>query len=105
MGAMCEIPQDVYESKNEARSHKMVCKYGDPICPCQDGDPCHYEPHGDTPAMHVSPECVRNAIRDAVAAEREDCAVIAEGLKIQIGDGPQRPADGDWIADEIRTRK
>ncbi len=19
------------------------CKYGDPYCPCQDGDPCHYE--------------------------------------------------------------
>ena len=23
------------------------CKYGDPYCPCQDGDPCHYE--GDNP--------------------------------------------------------
>ena len=19
------------------------CPYGDPYCPCQDGDPCHYE--------------------------------------------------------------
>ena len=19
------------------------CKYGDPLCPCPDGDPCHYE--------------------------------------------------------------
>ena len=24
-----------------------ACKYGDPTCPCQDGDPCHYE--GDNP--------------------------------------------------------
>jgi len=23
------------------------CKYGDPLCPCQDGDSCHYE--GDNP--------------------------------------------------------
>ena len=22
---------------------KKTCKYGDPICPCQDGDMCHYE--------------------------------------------------------------
>ena len=21
----------------------MRCKYGDPTCPCQDGDMCHYE--------------------------------------------------------------
>ena len=20
-----------------------LCKYGDPLCPCVDGDPCHYE--------------------------------------------------------------
>lgn len=20
-----------------------ACKYGDPLCPCQDGDMCHYE--------------------------------------------------------------
>ncbi len=24
-----------------------VCPYGDPHCPCPDGDPCHYE--GDDP--------------------------------------------------------
>jgi hypothetical protein len=22
------------------------CKHGDVTCPCQDGDPCHYEPYG-----------------------------------------------------------
>ena len=24
-----------------------LCLYGDPLCPCQDGDACHYE--GDNP--------------------------------------------------------
>ena len=32
------------------------CKYGDPTCPCQDGDICHYE--GENP-MSVPPEYVR----------------------------------------------
>jgi len=27
------------------------CLGKDPFCPCQDGDPCHYEPFGDTPAL------------------------------------------------------
>lgn len=22
---------------------ETYCPYGDPYCPCQDGDPCHYE--------------------------------------------------------------
>lgn len=35
------------------------CFYGDPTCPCQDGDPCHYE--GDDP-MNVPPEYARRAI-------------------------------------------
>lgn len=31
------------------------CKYGDPTCPCQDGDPCHYE--GENP---MSPPNLRD---------------------------------------------
>lgn len=78
-----------------------TCKYGDPICPCKDGDFCHYERHGYTPAMNVPPEYVLLA----VAAEREICAQIAKGLTIQIGDGPPLKAkDGDWIAHVIRER-
>lgn len=38
------------------------CKYGDPICPCQDGDACHYE--GADP-MNVPPEYVRRAVEQA----------------------------------------
>jgi len=37
----------------------MQCKYGDPTCPCQDGDMCHYE--GDNP-ISVPPEFVRAAL-------------------------------------------
>lgn len=31
----------------EAPSVKPICKYGDPLCPCPDGDLCHYE--GENP--------------------------------------------------------
>lgn len=27
-----------------------------PTCPCQDGDPCHYAAHGNTPAMAIPRE-------------------------------------------------
>ena len=26
-----------------------ICVHGDPTCPCQDGDGCHYEPAPDAP--------------------------------------------------------
>ena len=29
------------------------CKYGDPLCPCQDGDQCHYE--GENPMTPPPP--------------------------------------------------
>lgn len=29
----------------------VTCPYRDPECPCNDGDACHYEPHGDTDPM------------------------------------------------------
>lgn len=28
-----------------------ACPHGDPYCPCQDGDSCHYEWSGDTPPL------------------------------------------------------
>lgn len=33
----------------------MNRKCTDPYCPCQDGDPCHYLPYGDTPAWPLPP--------------------------------------------------
>jgi hypothetical protein len=32
------------------------CAGNDPTCPCQDGDPCHYEDFSGTPAFSVLPE-------------------------------------------------
>ena len=46
------------------------CKYGDPMCPCQDGDACHYE--GDNP-MTPPPIAALKARIAALEAER-DCA-------------------------------
>ena len=46
----------------ELRQHSG-CKYGDPFCPCQDGDMCHYEgPNPMTPP---------NATRQRKLAEME----------------------------------
>jgi len=46
-----------------------ACKYGDPLCPCQDGDACHYEPQGKgqgkTLPMLVRPEFTLRAIGQA----------------------------------------
>lgn len=71
----------------------MACKYGDPSCPCQDSDHCHYEPHRatNTPANNVPPEFVLRA----VAAEREACAELA---------WKHRYAIGAYIAKAIRAR-
>jgi len=32
------------------------CAFGDPLCPCQDGDPCHYVDLPDSPAMPPPPK-------------------------------------------------
>ena len=64
-----------------------TCKYGDPTCPCQDGDPCHYEPHGDTPAMNVPPEYVLQA----VATKVEICAEITEEIRREYYNTYKKP--------------
>lgn len=33
----------------------MPCPHGDPTCPCQDGDACHYETYGDSPSLAMHP--------------------------------------------------
>jgi hypothetical protein len=38
------------------RLRMAKCKYGDPTCPCQDGDLCHYEGKNAWPAPHC-PRC------------------------------------------------
>jgi hypothetical protein len=39
-----------------------VCKYGDPYCPCQDGDMCHYEGQNPMNPRYLI-ENARNAMR------------------------------------------
>jgi len=34
---------------SEPPADLVPCRWGDETCPCQDGDPCHYE--GDMPMM------------------------------------------------------
>ena len=34
-----------------------LCKYGDPTCPCQDGDMCHYEGPNPWPPREI--ECLK----------------------------------------------
>ena len=48
------------------------CLHGDPTCPCRDGDVCHYEPHGDTPAARC-PRSSRIGCRQCVECEQPGC--------------------------------
>lgn len=58
-----------------------ACPYGDPLCPCQDGDACHYRETKRTHAM----EPPMTAGRDEVIAEiaeraAQDCVDASETL-------------------------
>jgi hypothetical protein len=33
----------------------LICPFGDPLCPCPDGDPCHYVDLPGSPAMRPPP--------------------------------------------------
>ncbi len=60
-----------------------ACKYGDPTCPCQDGDPWHYE--GEQP-MSVSPENVRRAlaVQDARIERLKDAKIKADSNSARL---------------------
>ena len=49
------------EPKDDSPAPK-VRRFGDPTCPCQDGDACHYVAVGDSPAVAVPAEYAENAI-------------------------------------------
>lgn len=53
-----------------------ACRYGDPRCPCQDGDPCHYE--GDDPMM-VHPAYVRRVTPARLGDSTEAYAAVENG--------------------------
>jgi hypothetical protein len=44
-------------------SSLLRCKFGDPYCPCQDGDACHYVDLPGSPAMKAPDRRVVAALR------------------------------------------
>ena len=58
----------ITELRAEVARLTTKCKYGDPMCPCQDGDACHYE--GDNP-MTPPPIAALKAHIAALEAERD----------------------------------
>jgi hypothetical protein len=40
----------IQQIREDAQRMQAQCPHGDPCCPCQDGDACHYETYGDSPA-------------------------------------------------------
>lgn len=58
------------ESFAEAKgAAQPVCKYGDPLCPCPDGDQCHYEGKDAWPAPQAGPS-VHSSESDGKAVQR-----------------------------------
>ena len=61
------------EMKREHQSN--VCPHGDTLCPCPDGDPCHYE--GENPM--TCPKVLGERERAAQVADEYDSAVASDG--------------------------
>jgi hypothetical protein len=81
---------------------KPPCIGNDPLCPCQDGDACHYKDAGKTKAWPVRPKLpepdhgyhartgytadqLRAYAAECVAAERSRCINIVESFEASIG--------------------
>lgn len=54
--------------------------------------------------LHKTREEILRAARNGILEEREACAALAEGLKINIYNHERCAVDGHWIADAIRSR-
>lgn len=68
------------------------CKYGDPLCPCQDGDMCHYEGPN---RMNVPPEYFMAALRTHAETVAQDARrkAFEEAEKITMTMGYSKPLD------------
>ena len=64
---------------------KPVCPYGDPLCPCPDGDTCHYEWDERTKTHPMSPLPV--IVR--LTAERDDARLLVEEMRALMDGGPK----------------
>lgn len=79
------------------------CKYGDPTCPCQDGDMCHYKAGWTTKAWPVPPEFVDAALakKDAeierLQAEKIEMLALVQSIKHVAF--KQSLADGERVMD------
>ncbi len=60
-----------------------ACKYGDPLCPCQDGDMCHYEGPNPMKPPNVTNEmqwiCENPECRKVYAEYVNGCISCYEG--------------------------
>ena len=48
-------PEFEFRAKAKPKKARKKCAFGDPACPCQDGDVCHYVAQGKSPAMEPPP--------------------------------------------------
>ncbi len=73
----------------------IACKYGDPLCPCQDGDECHYENLGKTRVMRICGNCeyFDNGKGENDRSGEGDC-LYSLGSKLQVSALEQWPC---WV--------
>src|SRR5205807_8097967 len=75
--------QDQSGDRGRAGEAMNTCKYGDPFCPCQDGDTCHYE--GENP---MKPPRGRHDPRttetDRERSEEENCRVVPAVSRLEL---------------------
>ena len=57
------------------------CKYGDPMCPCQDGDACHYE--GDNPMTPPPIAALKARIANYQASRDWAIDTLAKALRVE----------------------
>lgn len=72
------------------------CKHGDPLCPCQDGDACHYEDTATTKAMTppvAPPTGEAGALREALRDLAGTIVAICDSGNHTQGAHAMTPAD------------
>lgn len=96
--------------KDTATAEPRLCKYGDPTCPCPDGDLCHYEGKDAWPAPAVSHNALTEPVRKAMMDHFSDklsmeeiasfSYEISDNLSRQLAGAPaEKTATGDYCRD------